>query len=57
MKKVRRVKDFYTLNPELYNDFLKHIEENSLNKSKLIETFIQDYMKIFNQNKDTKIKS
>lgn len=45
MKKVRRVKDFYTLNPELYNEFIKHIEENNLNKSKLIETFIEEYMK------------
>lgn len=43
--KVRRVKDFYTLNPDLYNEFLKHIEENNLNKSKLIETLIEDYMK------------
>ena len=45
MKKVRRVKDFYTLNPELYDEFLKHIEDNNLNKSKLIETLIEDYMK------------
>jgi hypothetical protein len=45
MTKVRRVKDFYTLNPELYKEFLKHIEENNLNKSKLIETLIEEYMK------------
>lgn len=45
MKKVRRIKDFYTLNPELYNEFIKHIEDKNLNKSKLIENLIQDYMK------------
>lgn len=45
MKKVRRVKDFYTLSPDLYNEFLKHIDENNLNKSKLIETLIEEYMK------------
>ena len=44
MKKIRRVKDFYTLNPELYENFLKHIAENNLNKSKLIETIIEKYM-------------
>jgi len=43
--KVRRVKDFYTLNPDLYKDFLKHIEEKNLNKSKLIETLIEEYLK------------
>lgn len=45
MKKVRRIKDFYTLNPDLYEEFLKHIDENNLNKSKLIETLIEEYMK------------
>lgn len=57
MTKVRRVKDFYTLNPELYKEFLKHIEENNLNKSKLIETLIENYMKTFNQNDDIKNKN
>jgi hypothetical protein len=42
--KVRRVKDFYTLHPDLYEKFLKHIEDNNLNKSKLIETLIEEYM-------------
>jgi hypothetical protein len=45
MKKTRRVKDFYTLNPHLYNEFLKYIEENNLNKSKLIENLIEEYIK------------
>lgn len=43
--KIRRVKDFYTLNPYLYKEFLKHIEDKNLNKSKLIETLIENYMK------------
>lgn len=45
MKKERKSRDFYTLNKELYDEFLKHIEENNLNKSKLIETLIEEYMK------------
>lgn len=45
MKKLRKTRDYYTLNPDLYNRFLKHIEENNLNKSKLIETLIDEYMK------------
>ena len=45
MKKERKSRDFYTLNPNLYVDFLKHIEEKNLNKSKLIETLIDEYMK------------
>jgi hypothetical protein len=44
MKKIRRVRDFYTLDPELYNKFLKHIENKNLDKSKLIETLIKEYM-------------
>lgn len=45
MKKIiRRVRDFYTLDPELYNKFLKHIEDNNLDKSKLLETLVKEYM-------------
>jgi metal-responsive CopG/Arc/MetJ family transcriptional regulator len=57
MKKERKSRDFYTLNKELYDEFLKHIEENNLNKSKLIETLIEEYMKTFNQNDDIKNKN
>ena len=44
MKKERKSRDFYTLNKELLDRFLKHIEDNNLNKSKLIETLIDEYM-------------
>lgn len=44
MKKVRKVRDFYTLDPELYNTFLIHIDEANLDKSKLIESLIKQYM-------------
>lgn len=57
MKKERKSRDFYTLNKELYDEFLKHIEDNNLNKSKLIETLIENYMKTFNQNDDIKNKN
>jgi len=48
MKKERKVRDFYTLNKDLYNDFLKHIDNNNLNKSKIIEFLIEEYMKKVN---------
>jgi len=47
MKKVRKVRDFYTLDPELYKKFIEHIDINNLDKSKLLETFIREYMKGF----------
>ena len=43
--KNRRDKEYFTLSPEVRKEFLKHIEENNLNKSKLIETLIEEYMK------------
>jgi len=43
--KKRRDKEYFTLSPEVRKEFLKHIEENNLNKSKLIETLIEEYMK------------
>lgn len=48
MKKVKKVRDFYTLTPNLYENFLKYIEERNLNKSKLIETLIKEYMEKIN---------
>ena len=54
MKKERKSRDFYTLNKELYDEFLKHIEENNLNKSKLIETLIAEYLKNKSKNEEMK---
>jgi hypothetical protein len=42
--KVKKTRDYYTINEELYNMFIEHIESNNLNKSKLIESMIQEYM-------------
>lgn len=47
MKKERKNRDYFTLSKELYNEFIKHIEENNLNKSKLIENLIKEYMSRF----------
>lgn len=44
MKKVRKVRDFYTLDPELYKIFLNHIEIKNLDKSKLLESLVREYM-------------
>ena len=48
--KKRRDKEYFTLSSEIREKFLKHTEENNLNKSKLIEKLIEDYMKKINQH-------
>ena len=42
--KVKRIKDYYTLNPDVYNMFMRYIEDNNLNKSKFIETLIKKHL-------------
>jgi hypothetical protein len=44
MAKVKRAKDYYTLNPELYTRFLNWVAKNNINKSKMVETLINDHM-------------
>lgn len=44
MKNKRKVKVFFTIDPSLYTDFEKHIDNNLLDKSKLIEFLIREYM-------------
>jgi len=43
-KKVRKVKVFFTIDPDLYTEFEKHIDDKLLDKSKLIEFLIREYM-------------
>jgi hypothetical protein len=44
MKNKRKVKVFFTMDTELNDMFEKHIEDNLLDKSKLIEFIIKKYM-------------
>lgn len=44
MKGKRKVKVFFTIDPDLYQEFEKLIEEKLLDKSKLIEYLIREYM-------------
>ena len=44
MKNKRKVKVFFTIDPDLHTEFDKHIDEKLLDKSKLIESLIKDYM-------------
>jgi hypothetical protein len=44
MKNKRKVKVFFTINPDLYIEFEKHIDDKLLDKSKLIEFLIREYM-------------
>jgi hypothetical protein len=42
--KNRREKEYFTLPPDLGKEFRQHIEKNNLNKSKLIQSLIEEYM-------------
>lgn len=42
--KEKKTRDYYTINEKLYSIFIEHIEYNNLNKSKLIESLIQEYI-------------
>jgi metal-responsive CopG/Arc/MetJ family transcriptional regulator len=44
MKNKRKVKVFFTIDPDLYEQFEKHIDDKLLDKSKLIEFLIREYM-------------
>jgi hypothetical protein len=44
MKNKRKVKVFFTMDSELNTEFEKHIEDNLLDKSKLMEYIIKKYM-------------
>jgi len=44
MKSKRKVKAFFTIDPDLYEEFEKIIEDKLLDKSKLIEFLIKEYL-------------
>jgi metal-responsive CopG/Arc/MetJ family transcriptional regulator len=41
----RKIKIYFSMNPDLYESFEKHIDKNLLDKSKVIEKLIEEYMK------------
>ena len=45
MKSKRKVKVFFTMNPDLYVDFEKILDQKLLDKSKLIEHLIDEFIK------------
>ncbi len=44
-KKQNRVKIYFTIEPIILEEFEKFLDEKFLNKSKLLEGFIVEYMK------------
>lgn len=42
--KKKKIKVYFTMDEEIYNEFEKYIDENILDKSKLIEILIKKYM-------------
>ena len=47
MKNKRKVKVFFTMNPKLYEEFEKLLEEKLLDKSKVLEHLVVEYLKNF----------
>jgi metal-responsive CopG/Arc/MetJ family transcriptional regulator len=45
MKSKRKLKIYFSINPDIYEKFEKHIDQNILDRSKLIEKLIEEYMK------------
>lgn len=41
----KRTTHTYTIDDKLYEEFEKIVREKSINKSRLIETFIEDFVK------------
>jgi hypothetical protein len=56
MKKNRKVKVFFTMDPELHKEFEEFIEKKLLDKSKLIEFLIGEYLDnpVYQRNNDKK---
>ncbi len=46
---MKKERDYYTINKELYIKFIDHIEKYNINKSKFIEKLIKDYMDKFKE--------
>jgi metal-responsive CopG/Arc/MetJ family transcriptional regulator len=44
-KTKRKIKIYFSMDPDLYENFEKHIDQNLLDKSKVIEKLIEEYMK------------
>ena len=51
MRKERKCRDFYTIDKKIYDLFIKHVEDNNINKSKLIESLIENYIKNISNDK------
>jgi hypothetical protein len=44
-KTKKKLKIYFSMDPDLYELFEKHIDQNLLDKSKVIEKLIEEYMK------------
>lgn len=44
-KSKRKIKIYFSMDPNLYELFENHIDKNLLDKSKVIEKLIEEYMK------------
>lgn len=57
MKSKRKIKCYYTINPDLFKIFEEYVEDNLLDKSKLIEFLIETYLRTQLKNKKNSEKS
>jgi hypothetical protein len=47
-KTKKKLKVYFSMNPDLHEIFEKHIDKNLLDKSKVIENLIDEYIKKLN---------
>ncbi len=43
-KNKRKIKIYFSMDPDLYKEFEEHIDSNLMDKSKVIENLIKEYM-------------
>jgi len=44
MVKIEKHKHYFTLSKEIHNEFQKYLDDNYINKQKLIEALIKKYL-------------
>lgn len=55
MKNKRKIKIYFSMNPDTYRIFEDHIDKNLLDKSKVIENLIEEYTKNLSTLQNNKI--
>lgn len=55
MKNKRKIKIYFSMDPDMYKVFEEHIDKNLLDKSRVIESLIEEYTKNLSTFQNNKI--